>query len=1182
MKTRRKRPAGREPGIDSPLSLCEVLEAEHEALHGPLPADRPGWSVTREDLRDLSRLAARLRDPDDAVARAVAAGFGPGTRELLAADGGVGSVAEGLLRVALADELDRLLDAPDLARREGIRQAPLPRDLLLLARETLSGEELRRFNRLLLEALFPDELASAEERRLAALGRAAHGLPRPRSALCLSGGGVRSAAFSLGVVQGLARQGLLGTFDYLSTVSGGGYLGGLLTAWAHRHPRGLAGVERALAGEGAPRLDPDPTPVRHLRAYASFLSPRLGLLSADAWTLIAIYARNLFIYWLVALPLLAAALMVPRLYVPLLGAPSWFPHWFEGGSGPVVTQGAFALGSLLMIVAIAYIGIQRPSAGGRPGSQGRFLIWCLVPLVGSAVALSTFWAWARAFDRDYPAWLFVVLAAGLNVVGWLAHAVMASRRGRRPLRLTLYELAAAVAAGSLGGSLTWVAAHRLFPQPLAPLPLEPLPLAGLVREPLPLYLCFAVPTVLLIFFVSETLFTGLVSTWTNDEDREWWARTGAWVLIAVFGWSAVAALVVYGPALLLELPTVLAPLGGLSGAVTLLLAHSAKTPERREKVRRGDLTAIATSWALSLAAPVFAVCLVAAVSLGTSWLLLRLPASSGGPLAAFASLRGLLPVPLLAAQGSFGIGALDHLATVFATPLGTVAALCVAMLAFGLASGLLMNINKFSLHASYRNRIIRSFLGASRERRNPNPFTGFDPDDNVELHRLRGPLHLTRERIADPAALCARLANADEPLAAHLAAGLAPTTRAGLARLSEATPPESLVAAVLDDLDRRLSDGPLWERERFRGVALSPDTRLLLARRRRRREEETLLNRLLLEDVWPEVFDRGGVARPLLVVNMALNLVGGGNLAWQRRKAESFTASPLHCGSLRVGYRPSRRYGGSETVRPITLGTAMAISGATASPNMGYYSSPAITFLLTLFNARLGWWLGNPGAAGRRTFELSHPKLAPRPLIAEALGLTNDVNPYIYLSDGGHFENLGLYEMVLRRCRVIVAIDAGEDGEFTFADLGEAIRKIRIDLGIPIELPALPIGGGRNAADGRYCAVGTVRYSCVDGDDTDGVLVYLKPAVYGGEPADVLHYRNANPRFPHEPTADQWFDEAQLESYRMLGSHVVDSIAGRQEPVCDLAGFVERAAAHVAQEPPEWLRPAKPLERAAG
>jgi hypothetical protein len=137
---------------------------------------------------------------------------------------------------------------------------------------------------------------------------------------------------------------------------------------------------------------------------------------------------------------------------------------------------------------------------------------------------------------------------------------------------------------------------------------------------------------------------------------------------------------------------------------------------------------------------------------------------------------------------------------------------------------------------------------------------------------------------------------------------------------------------------------------------------------------------------------------------MALNLVHGDRLAWQERKAHSFTVSPLHAGSVAVGdggaYRRTRssaraprdHYGGP---RGVSLGTAITISGAAASPNMGYHSSPLVTFLMTLFNARLGWWLGNPGPAGNNTFYLSSPRFTVRPIVAEALGLTDRTSPYV-------------------------------------------------------------------------------------------------------------------------------------------------------------------------------------------
>jgi hypothetical protein len=212
---------------------------------------------------------------------------------------------------------------------------------------------------------------------------------------------------------------------------------------------------------------------------------------------------------------------------------------------------------------------------------------------------------------------------------------------------------------------------------------------------------------------------------------------------------------------------------------------------------------------------------------------------------------------------------------------------------------------------------------------------------------------------------------------------------------------------------------------------------------------------------------------------------------------------------------------------------------------MGYHSSPAVGFIMTLFNARLGSWLGNPGSPGKRTWKQPGPQSAIRSLVKEALGQTSDESEYVYLSDGGHFENLGLYEMVRRRCRFVLALDSGCDPDFTYDDLGNAIRKIRIDLGIPIDFDdaqSRPLKERR-----KRCAVGTIRYSAVDGPGTDGRLIYLKPMLLGTEPPDVASYAAAHPAFPHQTTAEQWFDESQTESYRSLGLLTIDEICGGWE-----------------------------------
>jgi hypothetical protein len=343
-----------------------------------------------------------------------------------------------------------------------------------------------------------------------------------------------------------------------------------------------------------------------------------------------------------------------------------------------------------------------------------------------------------------------------------------------------------------------------------------------------------------------------------------------------------------------------------------------------------------------------------------------------------------------------------------------------------------------------------------------------------------------------------------------------------------------------------------------------------------RTDYHILLNRLVLERAFPGALKPGTYPPPpyklMHVVNTTLNLVGGSNLAWQQRKAEPFSISPLHCGCFRVGYRNSRDYGGRDT-NGISLGTAATASGAAASSNMGYYTtSPLISLLLTLFNVRLGLWLGNPGPHGQDTYQLSSPRYSFKPVVSEAFGMTDDTNPYVYLTDGGHFENLAIYEMVLRRCRFIVASDGAQDEKLRFSDLGNAVRKIRIDLGVPIEFTDVPIYPQQPPAEqggGTYWALGKIRYSCVDTvwneeqqksiPAPDGVLLYLKPTIYGNEPRDVLEYKESFPSFPHQSTGDQFFDEPQFESYRMLGSHVMDQICGEGRDSLGLRDMMSKA-----------------------
>ena len=298
------------------------------------------------------------------------------------------------------------------------------------------------------------------------------------------------------------------------------------------------------------------------------------------------------------------------------------------------------------------------------------------------------------------------------------------------------------------------------------------------------------------------------------------------------------------------------------------------------------------------------------------------------------------------------------------------------------------------------------------------------------------------------------------------------------------------------------------------------------------------------------------------VINLALNVSARARLAWQERKAEPFVVTPLACGSgsLRIddknepvgAYVEASQYGGLKPERGqegtgITLGAAMAISGAAVSPNMGYHSSPSAAFLMTLFNLRLGAWLPNPikwRAQGERD-HIARKKNALIPFLRELTGSTGDDTDEVYLSDGGHFENLGLYEMIRRRCRFIFVSDGGCDPNFQFADLGNALRKISIDQRTDIEFRDVRLGARSSPVDGRLAyALATIKYP----EGWEGTLLYLKPSVLENLPMDVNAYAIANLAFPHESTADQWYSESQFESYRRLGQFLTEQLGARTVP----------------------------------
>jgi hypothetical protein len=203
------------------------------------------------------------------------------------------------------------------------------------------------------------------------------------------------------------------------------------------------------------------------------------------------------------------------------------------------------------------------------------------------------------------------------------------------------------------------------------------------------------------------------------------------------------------------------------------------------------------------------------------------------------------------------------------------------------------------------------------------------------------------------------------------------------------------------------------------------------------------------------------------------------------------------------------------------------------------------------------------------------------------LGQSNENGRYVYLSDGGHFENLGAYELVRRRCRFIVVCDAGADPSFEFFDLGDLIRKCRNDFGIRIEIDVGPIRPQGTVPRSRWhCAIGTVRYDDVDLNALPGMIVYLKASLTGDESSDVLAYADQHKLFPHQSTVDQFFTESQFESYRALGFHIAQEVFGDATKPIDIKGArppkldsVERANPRVfSRLRRRWFPPPPDLE----
>ena len=290
---------------------------------------------------------------------------------------------------------------------------------------------------------------------------------------------------------------------------------------------------------------------------------------------------------------------------------------------------------------------------------------------------------------------------------------------------------------------------------------------------------------------------------------------------------------------------------------------------------------------------------------------------------------------------------------------------------------------------------------------------------------------------------------------------------------------------------------------------------------------------------------------PYMLISAAVNLAGSRDLTRKDRKSGYFLFSKYYCGSRQTGYRTTRTWRGGNT----RLSRAVTISGAAVSSAMGQNTFFAEAFITCLFNLRLGYWTSNPRMN-------SHDRWVfwPRYMLQEVFATTNERRPLVNLSDGGHTgDNVGIYPLLERRCQVIIACDAEADAGLSFGSFTESLRHAYVDLGVDVDIDLSLIRPDPQTGYSKsHCAVGRIRYP--ECPERPNWLIYLKNSVTGDEPAPVMNYKSTCPTFPHESTADQFFDDAQFESYRALGNHIAEETFGWWAAQPDIADALRNPA----------------------
>jgi hypothetical protein len=322
--------------------------------------------------------------------------------------------------------------------------------------------------------------------------------------------------------------------------------------------------------------------------------------------------------------------------------------------------------------------------------------------------------------------------------------------------------------------------------------------------------------------------------------------------------------------------------------------------------------------------------------------------------------------------------------------------------------------------------------------------------------------------------------------------------------------------------------------------------------------------RFLLREAWDADDPKG----PYPIINTNLILVSSGTNKYRLRGGDNFALTPLYCGSNATGWTSTEKFAGGK----LTLATAMAISGAAANPNTavggkGLTRNRFVSAVMTLLNLRLGFWVRRPTRSWvvTRWPNHFHPGLT---FCIPGFGHKERRN-FLELSDGGHFENLGIYELVRRGCRLIIVCDGGQDIRASYSDFVSAIRRIEQDFGAEIEFQkggpermiARPVSD-EYPKDADYAAHGflwaTIKYHrhATRGGPPQGIIIYLKATMIRELGIKAKGYKGAQPSFPDESTGDQFFNEEQFEAYREVGYRIADTMC--QDKQLDLTRILQQ------------------------